>query len=75
MTSGKEGLSPLPSHDYPEYETPSKQYENGPITSFGVSTGLPRPYHNKDLRHPPDVGTFDAFLSSTFFMFWSLLSA
>ena len=21
---------------YPEYETPSKQYENGPVTYFGV---------------------------------------
>ena len=31
----REGLSPFPSHDYPEYETPSKRYENGSITYFG----------------------------------------
>ena len=30
--SPSERLSPFPSHDYPEYETSSKQYENGPIT-------------------------------------------
>ena len=34
------GLSPFPSHDYPKYETPSKQYENGPIAYFEVITGL-----------------------------------
>ena len=30
-------LSRFPSHDYPEYETPSEQYENGPIAYFEVS--------------------------------------
>ena len=25
------GLSPVSFHDYPQYKTPSKQYENGPI--------------------------------------------
>ena len=40
------GLSPVSSHDYPEYKTPSKQYENGSITCFEVITCLPRPYHN-----------------------------
>ena len=44
MASAWGGLSPSPSHDYSEYETPSKQYENGPITYFEVITGLPRPY-------------------------------
>ena len=39
------------SHDYPEYETPSKQYENGPITYFEVITGLQRPY-NITLANP-----------------------
>ena len=43
--------SPFPSHDYPEYETPSKQYENGPITHFGVIAGLPRPYYDLSLIH------------------------
>jgi len=43
MASAWGGLSPSPSHDYSEYETPSKQYENGPITYFEVITGLPRP--------------------------------
>ena len=33
-------------HDYPEHETPSKQYENGAITNYEVITGLPRSYHN-----------------------------
>ena len=46
MASEGEGLSPFPSHDYPEYETSSKQYENGSITYFEVINGLPRPYHN-----------------------------
>ena len=34
------------SHEYPEYKTPSKQYESGPITYFEVIAGLPRPYHD-----------------------------
>ena len=46
MASGWKGFSPFQSHDYPEYEMPSKQYENGPITYFEVITGLSRPYHN-----------------------------
>ena len=29
-------LSPVSSHDYPECKTPSKQYENGPITYYQV---------------------------------------
>ena len=40
------GLSPVSSHDYPEYKTPSKQYETGQLSIFEVITGLPRPYHN-----------------------------
>ena len=32
--------SSFPSHDYPEYETPSKKYENGPIAYFEVITGF-----------------------------------
>ena len=28
------GLSPVSFHDYPEYKTPSEQYENGPNTYF-----------------------------------------
>ena len=39
-------LSPFPSHDYPEYKKPSKQYENGPITYWGGNYRLPRPCHN-----------------------------
>ena len=46
MASEGEGLSPFPSHDYPEYETSSKQYENGSITYFEVINGLSKPYHN-----------------------------
>ena len=34
MTSNDVGISPVSFHDYPEYETPSQQYENGPITYF-----------------------------------------
>ena len=34
MTPNDVGLSPASFHDYPEYKTPSKQYENGPITYF-----------------------------------------
>ena len=37
------GRSPVSFH---YYKTPTKKYENGPITYFGVITGLPRPYHN-----------------------------
>ena len=33
-TSDGAGLSPVSSHDYPEYKTSSKQYENGPTTYF-----------------------------------------
>ena len=29
------GLSPVSFHDYPEYQTPSKQYRNGPNQFFG----------------------------------------
>ena len=47
MTSAWEGISPFPSHDYTEIETPSKQYENGSIAYFEVITGLQRPYHNR----------------------------
>ena len=44
------GLSPVSFHDHPEYKTPPKHYENGPILPiFEVITGLPRPYHNKVL--------------------------
>ena len=32
-------------HDCLDYETPSKQYENGLFTYFEVITGLPRPYY------------------------------
>ena len=46
MASEWEGLSPSPSNDYPEYESPYKQFENGPITYFEVITGFTRPYHN-----------------------------
>ena len=28
------GLSLFPSNDYPEYQAPSKHYENGPIAYF-----------------------------------------
>ena len=34
ITSDGAGLSPVSFHDYPEHETPSKQY-NGRITYFG----------------------------------------
>ena len=34
MTSDDVGLSPVSIHDYPEYKTPSEQYENGLITYF-----------------------------------------
>ena len=44
-----EGPSPVPAHDYPEYETPPKQYEKGQITYFEVIIGLQRPYHNTGL--------------------------
>ena len=42
------GLSLVSFLDYPKYKTPSKQYENEPITYLcsEVITGLPRPYHN-----------------------------
>ena len=30
----RDRISPASSHDYPEYKTPSKQYENGPMTYF-----------------------------------------
>ena len=32
MASGGEGLSPVSSQVCPEYKTPSKQFENGPIS-------------------------------------------
>ena len=34
MASNDVGLSPVSFHDYPEYKTPSWQYENRPITYF-----------------------------------------
>ena len=34
------GLSLFPPHYYPEFKTPSKQYENGLITYFGEITGF-----------------------------------
>ena len=34
MASNDVGLSPVSFHDYPEYKTSSKQYENWPITYF-----------------------------------------
>ena len=46
ITSKTGELSLFPSHGYPEFKTPSKQYENGPITYFEVIAALPRPYHN-----------------------------
>ena len=53
------GLSPFPSHVYPEYKTPSKQHENHQLPILGVITGLPRPYHNicarASIRAPASV--------------------
>ena len=34
MASDGAGLSFVSFHDYPKYNTPSKQYENGPIIYF-----------------------------------------
>ena len=34
MTSKDVGLSPVSFHDYPEYKTPAKHYENGPMIYF-----------------------------------------
>ena len=38
------GLSPVSSHDYAENKTPSKQYENGPITYLRGNYRPSRPY-------------------------------
>ena len=47
MASGWKGSHPSRHiYDCLEYETLSKQYENGPITYFEVTTGLPRLHHN-----------------------------
>ena len=53
MISEWKGLSPFPSHGYTEYETPPKQYENGPMTYFRVITCLSRPQHT--LAHPDEL--------------------
>ena len=53
MACVREGLSPFASHDYPEYETPSKQNENGPMTYVELITDLPRPHRKID-----NTGTF-----------------
>ena len=42
MTSDGAGLSPVSFHDYPEYKTSSKPYENGPIIYFLGNYRLPR---------------------------------
>ena len=71
MASGWEGFSPFPSYDYPEYETPFKQYENGPITYFAVITGLSRPYHDSS-SYSPSRGSMccSSFISSYLPTIW-----
>ena len=46
MTLEQKSVMPFPSHDYPEYETPSQQYENGQITYFEYVTDIQKALQN-----------------------------